>query len=102
MNFSTSLSETSANLPECSSNSEKGSIDVQIWQLIDNVTGYRTVFTPRSHFVNEISKEPAVLLNGKLSCNWLIILVTMSTPISSHVKDKNSIFTAGDEDTIFQ
>jgi len=28
-------------------------------------------------------------------------LVTMATPISSHVKDKNSIFTARDEDLIF-
>ena len=25
------------------------------------------------------------------------MLVTMATPISSHVKDKNSIFTVGDE-----
>ena len=25
------------------------------------------------------------------------MLVTMATPISSHVKDKNSIFTAGNE-----
>ena len=29
------------------------------------------------------------------------MLVTMATPISSHVKDKNSIFTARDEDMIF-
>ena len=36
-----------------------------------------------------------------LSCNWLIMLVTMATPISSHVKDKDSIFTARDEDMIF-
>ena len=35
--------------------------------------------------------------NGKLSCNWLIMLVTMVTPISSHMKDKNSIFTARDD-----
>ena len=27
-----------------------------------------------------------------------IMLVTMATPISSHVKDENSIFTARDED----
>ena len=27
--------------------------------------------------------------------------VTMATPISSHVKDKNSMFTARDEDMIF-
>ena len=29
------------------------------------------------------------------------MLVTMATPISSHVKDKNSTFTAHDEDMIF-
>ena len=53
-----------------------------------------------SHFANEISKEPATHLNGKLSCSWLIMLVTMATQISSHVKDKNSIFSARDEDMI--
>ena len=58
-------------------------------------------YTPRSHSVNEISKEPAARPSGKLSCNWLIMLVTMATPISSHVKYKNSIFTARDEDMIF-
>ena len=66
------------------------SIDVKIWQLTEKVTGNCAVFAPRSHFVNEISKEPAACLSGKLSCNWLIMLVTMATPISSHVKDKNS------------
>ena len=30
-----------------------------------------------------------------------IILVTMATPTSSHVKDKNSFFTAHDEGMIF-
>ena len=29
------------------------------------------------------------------------MLVTMATPISSHVEDKNSIFAACDEDMIF-
>ena len=53
-------------------------------------------------FVNEISKEPAARLSGKLSRNWLIMLVTMATPISSHVKDKNGILTARDEEMIFQ
>ena len=62
------------------------SIDVKIWQLIDKVTG---------------NKEPAGRLSGKLSCNWLIMLVTMATPISSHVKDKNSICTARNEDMTF-
>ena len=78
------------------------SIDVKIWQLIEKVTGDCTVFAPRSHFVNEISKEPAADLSGKPSCNWLIMLITMATPLSSHVKDKNSIFTARDKDMIFQ
>ena len=31
----------------------------------------------------------------------VIILVTMATPISSHVKEKGSIFTACDEDMMF-
>ena len=31
----------------------------------------------------------------------VIILVTMATPISSPVKDKNTTFTACDEDMIF-
>ena len=47
-----------------------------------------------------MSKETAAHLGGKLSCNWLIMLVTMATPMSSHVKDKNSIFSARDEDMI--
>ena len=51
----------------------------------EKVTGNCTIFAPRSHFVNEISKEPAARLNGKLSCSWLIMLVTMATLISSHV-----------------
>ena len=29
------------------------------------------------------------------------MLVTMATPISSHVQDKNGIFTAHDKDMIF-
>ena len=37
----------------------------------------------------------------KLSRNWLIMLVTMATPKPSHVKDKNSIFTARKEDMFF-
>ena len=69
----------------------------QKFELIEKVTGNFTVFAPRSHFVNEISKEPAARLSGKLSCNWQIMLVTMATPIASHVKDKNSIFTARDQ-----
>ena len=76
------------------------SIDGKIWQSIEKVTGNCTVYAPRSHFVNEISKEPAARLSGKLSCDWLIVLI-MARPISSHVKDKNSIFTARDEDVIF-
>ena len=31
----------------------------------------------------------------------VIMLVTMATPISLHVKDKNSTFTACNEDMIF-
>ena len=38
---------------------------------------------------------------SQLYCYWIIMLVTLATPISSHVKDKNSIFTARGEDMIF-
>ena len=75
------------------------SIDVKIWQLIEKVTGNCTVFAPRSHIVNEISKELATHVSGKLTCNWLIMLVTMATPISSHMRDQNSIFTAPSSET---
>ena len=51
--------------------------------------------------MDEISKETAARVSGKLSCNWLIMLVTMAIPISSHVNEKNSIFTARGEDMTF-
>ena len=40
-------------------------------------------------------------MKTKLLFYWLIVLVTMTTPISSHVKDKNDIFTVHGEDMIF-
>ena len=52
--------------------------------------------------MNEVWKELGVCLVGKLSCNWLIMLVTLVTPISSHMEDKNSVFTVSNEDMIFK
>ena len=53
--------------------------------------------------MDEISNQPTARLGEKLYCNWTIImLVTMVTPISTHVKDKNSIFTVRGEDMIFE
>ena len=51
------------------------------------------------HLENEIFKEPDARPSRKLSCNWLIMLVTMATPL--YVKDKNSKYTARDEDMSF-
>ena len=42
-----------------------------------------------------------MLTKGKFAFYWLIVLVIMMTPISSHVKDKNNIFTARGEDVKF-
>ena len=47
---------------------------------------------PSSHleavFVNEVSNQkPTARLSEKLYCNWVIMLVTMATPISSLVKE---------------
>ena len=41
------------------------------------------------------------VLRDYVTIAMVIMLVTMATPISSHVKDKNSTFTACDEDMIF-
>ena len=40
-------------------------------------------------------------LRNFVTIAMVIILVAMATPISSHVKDKNNIFTACDEVMIF-
>ena len=40
-------------------------------------------------------------MKRKLAFYWLIVVVTMTTAISSHVKDKNDTFTARSEDMIF-
>ena len=37
----------------------------------------------------------AARLSGKFSCNCLIMLVIMATPLSSHVKDKIMILVKG-------
>ena len=45
--------------------------------------------TSRPFCENEISNQPTARLSGgKLCCHWVIMLVTMATPISSLVKDK--------------
>ena len=41
------------------------------------------------------------VLRDYVTTAMVIMLVTMATPISSHVKDKNSTFTACDKDMIF-
>ena len=48
------------------------------------------------------SNTSKYFLRDYVTIATVLILVTMATRISSHVKDKNSIFTACDEDMIFQ
>ena len=62
----------------------------------------KNFITPKAILWKKIWKEMAAHQNGKLSCNCLIMLVTMATSISSQVRDKNSIFTVRDEDIIFK
>ena len=71
---------------------------------ISNKEEKNSIALPSSHqeaTLNEISNQPTARLSEKLYCNWVIMVVTMAIPISSHVKDKNSIFTARGEDMIF-
>ena len=53
--------------------------------------------------VNVVEKNyiEAQKYKRKLAFYWLIVFVTMTTAISSHVKDKNDTFTARGEDMIF-
>ena len=51
---------------------------------------------------NYIKAQKYLTMKRKLAFYWLIVLVTMTTPIFSHVKDKNDMFTARGEDMIFQ
>ena len=46
---------------------------------------------------DEISRQNTTFLFISETCHWLIIVVTMTTPISSRVNDKDSIFTARGE-----
>ena len=40
-------------------------------------------------------------MKKELAFYWLIVYVFMTSPIFSHVKDKNDMFTARGEDMIF-
>ena len=51
--------------------------------------------------VRSYSNTSKYFLRDYVTIAMGLILVTIATPISSHVKDKNSIFTACDEDMIF-
>ena len=51
--------------------------------------------------VSIIQQYIKYFLRDYVTIAMVIILVTMATPISSHVKDKNSMFTACDEHMIF-
>ena len=67
--------------------------------LVEKVTSNSIVFTPRSHFGH--FKRTGRVCEGEALLQWLIMLVTMATPISSHVKETNSMFTARGEDMTF-
>ena len=90
---------TSANLLECSSRPEK----VSMWKF-GSSSRKSLVTVPSSHFEAILwmkFQKNRRRAWAESSCNWLIMLVTMATPRSSHVKVNNSIFTACDEDMIF-
>ena len=50
---------------------------------------------------NYIKAQKHLTMKRKLVFYWLIMFVTMTTPIFSHVKDKNDMFTVHGEDMIF-
>ena len=50
---------------------------------------------------NNTEAQKYLTMKRKIAFYWLIVFVTMTTPIFSHVKDKNDMFTARSEDMIF-
>ena len=50
---------------------------------------------------NYIKAQKYLTMKRTLAFYWLIVFVTMMTPIFLHVKDKNDMFTARGEDMIF-
>ena len=48
-----------------------------------------------------IKAQKYLKMKRNLAFYWVIVLVTMTTPVSSHVKDKNDMFTVRGEDMIF-
>ena len=49
---------------------------------------------------NYIKAQKYLTMTRKLAFYWLIVFVTMTIPIFSHVKDKNEMFNARREDMI--
>ena len=50
---------------------------------------------------NYIKAQKYLTMKRKFAFYWLIVFITMMTPIFSHVKDKNDMFTVHGEDMIF-
>ena len=49
---------------------------------------------------NYIAAQKYLAMRGSSSFHWLIVLFTVTTPTSAHMKDKNDTFTARGEDMI--
>ena len=50
---------------------------------------------------NCITAQEYLTMKGKLAFYWIIMLVTMTTPIFLHMEDKNDMFTVRGEDYDF-
>ena len=50
---------------------------------------------------NYIKAQKYLTMKRKLAFYWLIVFITMMTPVFSLVKDKNDMFTASGEEMIF-
>ena len=50
---------------------------------------------------NCIKAQEYLTMKGKLAFYWIIMLVTMTTPIPLHMEDKNDMFTVRGEDYDF-
>ena len=84
----------------------------KVRRTFPNIFGHFPKITEDFRKFLKISKEAPMMFRSQSNISkyflrdyvtiaMVIILVTMATPISSHVKDKKSMFTACFEDMIF-
>ena len=66
--------------------------------IMSNCANYKNVNVVEKNY---IAAQKYLTMKGKLAFYWLVVFVTMTKSISSYMKNKNVMVTAGGGDTVF-